>query len=126
MAIHGARPITISPVRYSGSFGRKVIASKNIKKGPTIHVIKSEENKRRLLFKVAGTFAKSTLVSGGYIMRMSPIAKGILVVPMATFDNNPSTLGIIFPRSTPTPMAKKIHRVRKRSRNFNRILFISN
>jgi hypothetical protein len=89
-------------------------------------VIKRDENSKRLLFKVAGIFAKSTLVKGGYIIKISPMAKGTFVVPMATLDNNPSTLGIIFPRSTPTPMAKKIHRVRKRSRNFNRILFIIN
>jgi len=121
MAMHGARPITIKPVKYSGSFGRKVIANKNIKKGPTIHVIKRDENNKRLLLKVAGTFLKSTLVKGGYIMRMSPIARGTFVVPTATFDNNPSTSGIIFPSKTPTPMAKKIQRVKKRSKNLRRV-----
>jgi hypothetical protein len=65
------------------------------------------------------------LVKGGYIIKISPMAKGTLVVPMATFDNNPSTLGIIFPRSTPTPMAKKIQRVKKRSRNLRRTFIIA-
>jgi hypothetical protein len=84
-------------------------------------VIKRDENNKRLLLKVAGTFAKSTLVKGGYIIRMSPMARGTFVVPMATFDNNPSTLGIIFPSRTPTPMAKKIQRVKKRSKNLRRV-----
>jgi hypothetical protein len=29
-----------------------------------------------------GTFLKSTLVSGGYIIKINPMARGILIVPL--------------------------------------------
>ena len=62
------------------------MANKNIRKGPTIQVIKSEENNKGLLFNVAGTFAKSTFVKGGYIIKINPIANGIFVVPIEKVD----------------------------------------
>jgi hypothetical protein len=59
------------------------------------------------------------LASGGYIMRMSPIANGIFVVP---FDIELMKLvldGMKCPIPTPISIAKKIHAVRKRSRKPN-------
>jgi hypothetical protein len=81
MAIHGAIPMMIKPVMYSGYSFRKKVANKNIKKGPTIHVIKNETVSNFGFSNILGTCEKSILVNGGYIIKINPIANGILVVP---------------------------------------------
>jgi hypothetical protein len=81
MAIHGASPIIMSPVMYSGYSFKKRTAKRNIKNGPTIHVIKKETNNNFGLDKILGILENCTLVKGGYIIRMSPMASGIFVVP---------------------------------------------
>jgi hypothetical protein len=59
------------------------------------------------------------LANGGYIIRIRPIANGILVVPavnvLVLFD----ILGKKYPNPMPTTMARKIQSVKKRSKNFN-------
>jgi hypothetical protein len=60
------------------------MAKKNIKIGPTIQVMKNETNNNFLLLNKVEIFSNFTLVSGGYIININPIAKGILVVP---FEN---------------------------------------
>jgi hypothetical protein len=46
--------------------------------------MKNETNNNFLLLNKFGIFSNFTLVSGGYIIRINPIARGILVVP---FEN---------------------------------------
>ncbi|CPU61764.1 Uncharacterised protein [Mycobacteroides abscessus] len=48
MAMHRARPTTISPVRYSGRSGRKDHARANISAGPTSQFRTSEEARSRV------------------------------------------------------------------------------
>jgi hypothetical protein len=67
------------------------VANENINNGPIIQVIKKEIESSFGRFHISGILLKSTLVSGGYIMRMSPIARGILVVPLL---NELITIGI--------------------------------
>jgi hypothetical protein len=57
------------------------VASKNIKNGPIIQVIKKEAVSNFGWLNILGTCEKSILVSGGYIIKIKPIANGILVVP---------------------------------------------
>jgi hypothetical protein len=81
IAIQGAMPIMISPVRYSGSFGRKRTASRHINNGPMTHVINKDRLKSFGLARTAGNNLKSIFTRGGYIIRISPRARGIFVVP---------------------------------------------
>ena len=53
-----------------------------------------------------------TLASGGYIIRISPMAIGMLVVPTWKRLMNASTPGIRYPAPTPTAIARKIQSVR--------------
>jgi hypothetical protein len=55
---------------------------------------------------------KSTLVSGGYIIIIKPIAKGILVDPDENESIQADESGIKYPKPTPKSMAKNIHKVR--------------
>jgi hypothetical protein len=59
------------------------------------------------------------LASGGYIIKINPRAMGRLVVPTWKRLMKDSTPGMTYPAATPTAIAKKIHRVRNRSRNDN-------
>jgi hypothetical protein len=52
-------------------------------------------------------------------MRIRPIASGILVVPVEYELMNSDEEGKKYPIDTPNNMAKKIHRVKYRSRNPN-------
>jgi hypothetical protein len=47
---------------------------------------------------------------------MSPIAIGILVVPIERLSQKVATPGMIAPKATPSPIAKKIHSVSQRSK----------
>jgi hypothetical protein len=58
-------------------------------------------------------------VRGGYIIKIKPIANGILVVPLLNEFINSGVSGMKYPMATPIAMAKKIQRVRYRSKNFN-------
>lgn len=82
IAIQGAIPMMINPVMYSGLSRKKKIDNKNIKKGPTIQVIKIEISNSFGFWNILGMIEKSTFVKGGYIIRINPMAKGILVVPL--------------------------------------------
>jgi hypothetical protein len=59
-------------------------------------------------------------------MTISPIAIGIFVVPEDILFQNFDTFGLIQPAKTPINIARKIQRVRKRSRNFNLVFIIIN
>jgi hypothetical protein len=119
MAIHGANPIIIKPVRYSGLSFRKKIDNKNIKKGPTIHVIINDATRILGFLNMNGILLKSTLVNGGYIMSIRPIANGILVVPEEKELIKLAEFGIKYPIPTPISMAKNIHNVKNLSKKFS-------
>ena len=66
---------------YSGLSLKKKIDKRNIKKGPTIHVMIKEAINNLGFSNIKGILEKSTFVSGGYIIKINPIANGIFVVP---------------------------------------------
>jgi hypothetical protein len=81
MAMQGAIPIRINPYMYSGYSLRKRTDKQNIRNGPMIQVINIDKEKSFRLLKSAGIFSNRTFVNGGYIIKISPKANGILVVP---------------------------------------------
>ena len=67
----------------------------------------------RVLAKTLGSCEYFTFASGGYIMRMRPMAMGRLVVPTVIGAKNASGSAITkWPSTTPSPMAAKIQTVR--------------
>ena len=56
--------------------------TKNIKNGPIIQVMKKETNNNLRFVNTFGIFSKRTFAKGGYIITISPMAKGMLVVPL--------------------------------------------
>jgi len=74
---------------------------------------------------ICGTFEKSILVKGGYIIKINPMANGILVVPEEKELIKSDELGIKYPILKPTSIAKNIHNVKNRSKNPN-LFFILN
>jgi hypothetical protein len=88
------------------------MASTNIKIGPTTQFWTSDRPSTRLLRKTSGSSSYSTLVKGGYIITMSPIAMGIEVVPTLNRLRKGTTPGMSHPNNTPTAIAPKIHAVR--------------
>jgi hypothetical protein len=104
---------------YSGYSFKKKVANKNIKNGPIIQVIKNDAVSNFGFSNILGTCEKSILVNGGYIIKISPIAKGILVVPDENELIKPAVLGIKYPIPTPISIAKNIQRVKNRSKKFN-------
>jgi hypothetical protein len=59
------------------------------------------------------------LARGGYIITISPTAIGIEVVPIVNFSKKVAKLGKKLPMATPKAIARKIHKVRKRSNKDN-------
>ena len=92
------------------------MAKVNIKNGPIIQVITNEIMSNLRLPITLVIFSNLTLVRGGYIITISPIAKGILVVPVENEFIKPDELGIKYPIATPKIMARNIHNVRYWSR----------
>ena len=62
---------------------------------------------------------KSILVNGGYIIKISPIANGILVVPEEKELIKLTVFGIKYPIHTPIAIAKNIQRVKNRSKKLS-------
>jgi hypothetical protein len=89
------------------------IARKNMRIGPTTQFCTSDNVRMRLSAKTFGSCEYFTFASGGYIMRMSPMAIGRFVVPTVMGAKNPAGSEITkWPRTTPRPMAAKIQTVR--------------
>jgi hypothetical protein len=61
-------------------------------------------------------FSYFTFARGGYIIRIKPMASGILVVPLEKEFMNVEEEGIKYPIATPIRIARNIHKVRLRSR----------
>jgi hypothetical protein len=80
--MQGANPIMINPVMYSGVPLRKVMDKINIRNGPIIQVIKRETKRSFRLLNIFVIFSNLTFANGGYIIKINPMAIGILVVPL--------------------------------------------
>ncbi len=81
MAMQRARPIMIRPYMYSGLSRRKMTARANIRIGPMTQFWTRERARTRVFLKTSPSSSYFTLASGGYIIRMSPMAMGMFVVP---------------------------------------------
>jgi len=97
---------------YSGELLKNKMERQNIKKGPTIQVINNEMKSNFTFLNTKCIFSNRTFKSGGYIISINPIAKGILVVPLEKELIIVEEEGIKYPMPTPKNMAKNIHRVR--------------
>ena len=64
----------ISPTMYSGLSGRKMTACPNINNGPIIQFWTSEIPRIRVFLKIRGSSSYFTFASGGYIIRINPMA----------------------------------------------------
>ena len=76
-----AIPTRISPYMNSGWSRRKMTARANIRTGPTIQFWTSDKPSTLVFWNTFPSSSYFTFASGGYIMRMSPMAIGIDVVP---------------------------------------------
>jgi hypothetical protein len=66
----------------------------NIRKGPTIHVMKKESANNFGFARTAGILENFTFVNGGTIISINPMANGIFVVPVENELMNLSVPGI--------------------------------
>jgi hypothetical protein len=112
MAMQRARPMRMSPTMYSGLSRRKITASANMRIGPTSQFCTSERTRTFPFLKTSGNSSYRTLASGGYIIKTSPMAMGIDVVPTLMRPRAGTTPGTRKPSATPAPMARKIQSVR--------------
>src|SRR5664280_2919279 len=84
--------------------------------GPIIQFCIKESERIFMFLKTLPSSSYLTFARGGYIIRMSPAAIGILVVPLLNLFQKSAIPGKSHPEKTPRNMAVKIQRVRKRSR----------
>src|SRR5512137_1241550 len=111
-----AIPTRIKPYMSIGWSRRKTTARTNISTGPTIQFWTIDSPSTFVSRKMVGSSSYFTLASGGYIMRISPMAIGIDVVPAERPVITTGTAGKKYPIPIPTAIARKIQRVRYRSR----------
>src|SRR6185436_13988763 len=90
-------------------------ASTNIRMGPTSQFWISDRVSTLRFLKTSPSSSYFTLAKGGYIIRIRPMAMGILDVPTWKLLMKDSTDGNNAPSATPTAIARKIHNVRYRS-----------
>jgi hypothetical protein len=112
MAMQRARPMRMRPTMYSGLSRRKMTASANMSTGPTTQFCTRESPRTLPLRKTRGSSSYRTFASGGYIMRMRPMAMGMDVVPTLIRSSAGTTPGTAQPTRIPAPMARKIQNVR--------------
>jgi hypothetical protein len=88
----------------------------NMSIGPTIQFNKRDTPKILVFLNTPFRFSYLTLVKGGYIIRINPMAKGILVVPEEKESIKLAEEGIKYPIEIPIAIAENIQRVRYLSR----------
>jgi hypothetical protein len=93
------------------------MARRNMSAGPMSQFWISDSPRARLFRKTSPNFSYRTFASGGNIMMINPIAMGIFVVPIWKRLTKPAVEGMKWPMATPIAIARKIQRVRKRSKN---------
>ena len=91
---------------------RKTTARTNIRTGPTIQFWTSDRPSTFVFRNTVCSSSYRTFASGGYIIRMSPIAIGIEVVPTESPVMSAGTAGEKYPMAIPAAMARKIQSVR--------------
>jgi hypothetical protein len=92
------------------------MARKNIKMGPIIQLRNKDAPNTLVSLKTSPMFSYFTFAKGGYIIRISPIAKGMFVVPLEKELINIEEEGMKYPIATPIIIARNIHQVRFLSR----------
>jgi hypothetical protein len=83
--------------------------------GPITQFWTSDSAKTRQLRKNLGSSSYFTLASGGYIIRIRPMAIGMDVVPTERRLIKSAVAGTKYPRPTPNTIARIIHKDKKRS-----------
>jgi hypothetical protein len=94
-----------------------MIARKNISTGPITQFWIRLNPRILKLWKTFPIFSYRTFAKGGYIIKIRPIAMGILVVPILNLSQKAGILGKRYPIPIPTAIDRKIQSVRKRSKN---------
>ena len=84
-----------------------------------------ESRRTRQFLNTSPSSSYFTLARGGYIMRINPMAMGILVVPTWNWFQKSTTPGNTKPQPTPMNMARKIHSVKNLSRKESFLLSCS-
>ena len=87
--------------------------------GPITQLSNKETPSTFVFLNTSFNLSYFTLVKGGYIININPIASGILVVPVENELMKVDEEGKKYPIPTPIAMAKKIHRVRNLSKKLN-------
>lgn len=90
-------------------------ARANMRMGQTTQLSRRERARSLLSLKTSGIFEYWTFAKGEYIMRMSPAAMGIFVVPTLMESSATETPGKAAPMPTPVTMARNIQSVSRRS-----------
>jgi|GEM_PF-2421865 len=81
--------------------------------GPTTQFRTSDKVRTLGLARTEGSWRYFTFASGGYIITISPTAKGRFVVPSVTGAKNAAgSVTTQWPTATPSAIAAKIQRVR--------------
>src|SRR5699024_8521619 len=93
------------------------MANMNINIGPITQFKISETLITFVSLKTCPRFSYFTFAKGGYIIKIKPMARGILVVPCEKELMKPEDDGIKYPIPTPRAIAIKIHKVRYRLMN---------
>src|SRR5665648_405466 len=129
IAMQRASPIIIIPYIYGrfalsfpGKSLKNAIANENISTGPIIQFCTSERPRILKFLNTPPNSSYLTFASGGYIIRIRPIAIGIFVVLSGedfSESQNVAIAGKKNPEKTPINIARKIQRVRYLSRIFN-------
>src|SRR6056297_2908727 len=101
-----------------------MMASANIKIGPTIQFKTSEMDRILVFLNTLGNKEYFTLANGGYIIKINPMAMGILVVPLLNELTKSGKVGKKYPMTTPTIIATKIQRVKFLSKKLNFLVAI--
>jgi hypothetical protein len=87
-------------------------ASANISTGPIIQFCTNDSVSTLVFRNTSPNSSYFTLASGGYIITISPMAMGILVVPTDMLFQKAAICGNCQPENTPMAMARNIHKVR--------------
>jgi hypothetical protein len=96
-------------------------ANTNINKGAMIQVMNKDIPINFKFLNIRGISSYLTFAIGGYIIKINPIAKGMLVVPLDKLSKE-SAIVVKYPNPTPINIAAKIQSVKKRSKKLNRFL----
>ena len=90
-----------------------------MKMGPTIQFKNKDTPSTFVFLKTSPICSYFTFTNGGYIIKINPIANGMLVVPLENECIKPLLEGMKYPIETPLAIARNIQSVKKRSKKPN-------